>query len=174
MFFGLMFFALATVTYFLLRFFAEKYYIADVLKDAFLAVFGVVFISATFFLIFSIGDGFLNLYYPNRIFTKNFGFDPTADVRIINGSGFWSPFGYLSHLKFQANKNTIEKISANDFPELTGSFIKRDGSTESKEILAQPQSHYYQKRKSIDDVNSAYLVYDEQSQTAYFSLQSDD
>lgn len=173
-FFWLFVFAALGLIYLALRIFAKKYYVADVLKDTFSAFFGVALISTIFLFVITISNFCSDYFYPSRVFTKNFGFEPTTDVRIIESLSFWTPFGYSTHLKFQANKNTIEKISANGFPELTKSFIKHNGSIEAEEILAHPQSHYYHRKKSVDEVNSAYLVYDEQSQTAYFSLQFDD
>ena len=161
-------FAVLAAIYVFLRFLAKESEGAAALRDAFLVLLGVGFIGVICLVGYTLGNVGLDYFYPSRIFTKNFGFEPTADVRIIEGSSFWTPFGYSSHLKFQANEETIQKIVVNGFSEKDRKYKDNFRTVEAKEILEQPESRYYQKNGSDDET----LVYDKQSQSAYFFLQT--
>lgn len=159
------FFAIAAASYFFLRFLAKELYIAEVLKDAFLSLAGVVaFLMFLSLVIITFGE-FMDYFFPSRIFTKNFNFEPTADVRIYEGSGFFMTFSCSSHLKFRANKETIEKVSLNGYEEVNREYANFTNVAEIKEIMAQPASHYYRKSVSNDNMD---IAYDETSQIAYF------
>jgi hypothetical protein len=163
-------FAMAGGLYLVLHFLAkENEGFAD-LKKAFLALFGLAMLSAVCLVIFAVGNVCLNYFYPSRIFTKNFGFEPTADVRIIEGSSFWTPFGYSTHLKFQASEETIGRIVTGNFVEESKKHVNKSSSIEINDILEQPQSRYY--IKSGGDVE--IMVYDNQSKNAYFSFHTVD
>lgn len=165
----LIFFAFAAAIYFLLHFFAKENKGAAALKDAFLALFGVALVSAVCLVVFTLGSVCLDYFYPNRIFAKNFGFEPTADVRIIEGSSFWSPLGYSTHLKFQANEQTVQKIVLKGFSERDKKY-KDNFDSEIRSILEQPQSRCFGRSGSAEET----LAYDKESQNAYFSLQTID
>ncbi len=168
--FWLVVFVVVAAIYISLHFLAKENDGAAAFKDAFLALFGVAFIAAACLVIFTIGSVCLDYLYPSRIFTKNFGFEPTADVRIIEGSSFWTPFGFSTHLRFQANEETVQKIVFDGFSERSGKDVYNFNSDEAREILAQPQSRHFHKSGSNDET----LVYDRQSQNAYFYLVSFD
>lgn len=169
-FFWVFIFGVAGAVYLVLHFLAkENKGVAD-LKKAFLALFGIMLISAVCLVVFTVGNVCLDYIYPSRIFTRNFGFEPTADVRVIEGSSFWSPFGYSTHLKFQASEDTIGKIVVGNFVEESKNYADKKTSIEISEILAQPQSRYYVK----SGIAVETLVYDKQSQNAYFFLQTID
>ncbi len=168
--FWLFIFALLAATYLLLKFLAKENDGFVALKDAFLALLGVGLIAFICLVIFTVGNVCLDYFYPSRIFTKNFGFEPTADVRIIEGSSFWTPFGYSTHLKFQANEETIQKIILEGFSEGSKKRTGNSDNVEINNILEQPQIRYYQKSGSADEE----LIYDKQTQNAYFSLHTID
>ena len=168
--FWLFIFAALVAIYLSLHLLAKENEGAADLKKAFLALLGIGVVSVICLIIFMVGNVCLDYFYPSRIFTKNFGFEPTADVRIIEGSSFWSPLGYSTHLKFQANEETVQKIVLQGFSERSRNYKDNFSSIETKRILEKPRSRYYEKNYSAAET----LVYDKESQNAYFSLHTID
>lgn len=163
-------FTVLTAIYFFLHSLAKDNEGAAELKRAFLALSAIGLTVVFTLFAFTIGNVCLDYFYPSRIFTKNFNFEPTADVRIIEGSSFWTPLGYSTHLKFQANEQTIQKIVLEGFVEPSKNQTRNYDSDETKSILKQPQSRYFE--KSGGDIET--LAYDKQRQNAYFSFRTAD
>jgi hypothetical protein len=63
---------------------------------------------------------------PGAIFRKSFGFEPTADVRIMDSSKEMVIDWNVTHLDFCADQSTIDRIVARGFTRASAADIVQD------------------------------------------------
>lgn len=117
---------------------------------------------------------------PSHVFKSSFGFAAPADVKELQGRRFILGDGGDAYLRFRASAATVDRIVAGRFVEVVGSETKCDQFFAADELSPdwQPpggKSVRCFRALSREDgfgsgfgSNSASLLYDPQSGTAYF------
>jgi hypothetical protein len=173
----LIIFSVIACIYGILKFLSKGSYIFDVLKDAYLAIIGVgIIVCATFFLI-NFSEYVIQNMYPNRIFSKNFGFLPTSDVKDLQGRvKFFAEkdFGKVS-LKFKADDKTFEKIIEKRlFIQQFRENFRNSTDENLRNLSENPNTQFYVSNDfegiCNEDFNNckAYLIKNKENEEIYF------
>ena len=168
----LIFLGFIAASYLVLKLLSEHFRLAEVLKDALVALVLVGFFTFCGLIFFSLVEFAVQNIYPTRIFTVDLKVNLTDDVEIIDGGVNF----YRNWLKFRANEKTIERIiEKREFNEEDRKTFKNAYDSELSKLSADENTTFYHSNRFASDCDPdngnchAFLVYNKQSGEAYFS-----
>jgi hypothetical protein len=114
-FFWVLFTSATIVVYLTLWLLSKRFVYADVLRNGFNRFAVVVFFVMTCGTVYGLANFYLQNTFPSLIFSKQFKFSPTDDVKNLNGSVKMFGSGGIGEtlLNFKAEKTTVDKIVEN-------------------------------------------------------------
>jgi hypothetical protein len=159
-------------SYLVLKLLSKHFRLAEVLKDALVALVLVGFFTFCGLIFFNLVEFVVQNFYPARIFTVDLKVNLTEDVEILNGGVNF----YRNWLKFRANEQTIERIiDKRSFAKVEKKSFKNAFDKQLTKLSFDENTTFYHSTSFASDCDPdngnchAFLVYNKQNGEAYFS-----